>query len=73
MKKYLDYFWPALGLAAVIASDLLYREFRGQERSRGFGHAPGDLGAQLSLAVGGTILAYRRSPGTTASPCSTLA
>ncbi len=49
MKKYLDYFWPALGLVAVIALHLsaLSRVSGPRRRNRGLGRAPRDLAAQL--------------------------
>lgn len=60
IKRNLDYFWPALGLIAVLVSFwLLYREFRGQSLG------PGLIAAfraipphRYFLAFGATIVAY---------------
>jgi uncharacterized membrane protein YbhN (UPF0104 family) len=60
MKKYLDYFWPALGLVAVIASIyLLYHEFRGQDVGTEVWAALHAISPRNYLLAGaGTILAY---------------
>ena len=60
MKKYLDYFWPALGLVAVIASIyLLYHEFRGHDVGTEVWAALHAISPRNYLLAGaGTILAY---------------
>ena len=71
IKRNLDYVWPALGFAAVLASFwLLFREFRGQTRSasdRGL-QAPSRPSHYL-LAFGSTLSPMSRWPSTTGSRC----
>jgi uncharacterized membrane protein YbhN (UPF0104 family) len=60
MKKYLEYLWPALGLAAVIFSFyLLYHEFKGESVATEVWAALNAISTRnYVLAGAGTILAY---------------
>ncbi len=60
MKRALDFFWPAVGLAAVVASFwLLAREFQGQSvGAEVWGHLKAIPPHRYALAVASTVLAY---------------
>ena len=72
MRKLAEYFWPVIGLAAVVGSFyLLYHEFQGELVGT-------EVWADLKAIPPSTISSracrrcspMRRSPGTTASRCS---